>query len=243
MGLSKSSLASKLVFKGGTSLKRCYFEDYRFSEDLDFTLKEGSLPTEDLKVAFDLLFKEVKALSGLTLSFTRLDHDTEKGLTFYISYDGPLLGKDKECKVDITRKEIIVYPTEERAVLRSYPEYANLPEGTKVNTYSLKEVAIEKIAAVTDKARQEPRDLYDLYYLFDGGLVDPSELAAGLEKKLRFETRQRTREKIFEALIGKEARLKSLWKKRLEAQMANLPEFEQVFRAVQRYFRQGGFSL
>ncbi|MFH0758486.1 MAG: nucleotidyl transferase AbiEii/AbiGii toxin family protein [Bacteroidota bacterium] len=26
-----------LVFKGGTCLKKCYFEDYRFSEDLDFT--------------------------------------------------------------------------------------------------------------------------------------------------------------------------------------------------------------
>ncbi len=29
-----------LVFKGGTALKRCYFGDYRFSEDLDFTLAD-----------------------------------------------------------------------------------------------------------------------------------------------------------------------------------------------------------
>ena len=28
---------SNLVFKGGTCLKKCYFPDYRFSEDLDFT--------------------------------------------------------------------------------------------------------------------------------------------------------------------------------------------------------------
>jgi predicted nucleotidyltransferase component of viral defense system len=28
------------VFKGGTCLKKCYFETFRFSEDLDFTLKE-----------------------------------------------------------------------------------------------------------------------------------------------------------------------------------------------------------
>jgi predicted nucleotidyltransferase component of viral defense system len=26
------------VFKGGTCLKKCYFETYRFSEDLDFSL-------------------------------------------------------------------------------------------------------------------------------------------------------------------------------------------------------------
>ena len=28
------------LFKGGTCLKKCYFETYRFSEDLDFTLAE-----------------------------------------------------------------------------------------------------------------------------------------------------------------------------------------------------------
>ena len=36
VGLSHSSLREHLVFKGGTALKRCYFGDYRFSEDLDF---------------------------------------------------------------------------------------------------------------------------------------------------------------------------------------------------------------
>jgi predicted nucleotidyltransferase component of viral defense system len=31
------SLKGTLVFKGGTALKKCYFGDYRFSEDLDFS--------------------------------------------------------------------------------------------------------------------------------------------------------------------------------------------------------------
>ena len=37
-GLAESDLQQSLAFKGGTALKRCYFGDYRFSEDLDFTL-------------------------------------------------------------------------------------------------------------------------------------------------------------------------------------------------------------
>lgn len=37
-GLSQSKLRDLLIFKGGTALKRCHFGDYRFSEDLDFTL-------------------------------------------------------------------------------------------------------------------------------------------------------------------------------------------------------------
>jgi predicted nucleotidyltransferase component of viral defense system len=35
---TRSPLRDRLAFKGGTALKKCYFGDYRFSEDLDFTL-------------------------------------------------------------------------------------------------------------------------------------------------------------------------------------------------------------
>ena len=31
------SLKENLIFKGGTALKKCYFGNYRFSEDLDLT--------------------------------------------------------------------------------------------------------------------------------------------------------------------------------------------------------------
>ena len=31
-------LKDKWIFKGGTSLKKCFFETFRFSEDLDFTI-------------------------------------------------------------------------------------------------------------------------------------------------------------------------------------------------------------
>ncbi|HYT55213.1 MAG TPA: nucleotidyl transferase AbiEii/AbiGii toxin family protein [Verrucomicrobiae bacterium] len=32
-GLSQSPVRDRLIFKGGTALKKCYFPDYRFSED------------------------------------------------------------------------------------------------------------------------------------------------------------------------------------------------------------------
>ncbi len=35
-------LSQSWVFKGGTCLKKCYFETYRFSEDLDFPARIGS---------------------------------------------------------------------------------------------------------------------------------------------------------------------------------------------------------
>lgn len=35
----QAALAESWIFKGGTCLKKCYFETCRFSEDLDFTLR------------------------------------------------------------------------------------------------------------------------------------------------------------------------------------------------------------
>src|SRR5579862_213571 len=36
-------LSESWIFKGGTCLKKCYFETYRFSEDLDFTVPKGAI--------------------------------------------------------------------------------------------------------------------------------------------------------------------------------------------------------
>src|SRR6266508_6291443 len=47
-GLSQSPVRDRLIFKGGTALKKCYFPDYRFSEDLDFTLVE-EVPFETIR--------------------------------------------------------------------------------------------------------------------------------------------------------------------------------------------------
>ncbi|MFA4891724.1 MAG: nucleotidyl transferase AbiEii/AbiGii toxin family protein, partial [Candidatus Gracilibacteria bacterium] len=35
--MAESSLGNTLVFKGGTAIHHCYLDQYRFSEDLDFS--------------------------------------------------------------------------------------------------------------------------------------------------------------------------------------------------------------
>ena len=46
-GISEiEALRDTLVFKGGTALKKCFFGDYRFSEDLDFS-GIGDVPTRE----------------------------------------------------------------------------------------------------------------------------------------------------------------------------------------------------
>lgn len=233
--LARTDLQRKLVFKGGTALKRCYFGDYRFSEDLDFTLLEATTLQEILR---DLapVYAGVCDASGIEFGFDREDrHAHENSYTFYLRYNGPLPAGGT-VKVDITIREQLVFPLENRPVLRAYEEFADLPDGRVVQTYSLAEIMSEKVVALADRARNEPRDLYDLWYLSSCGDTDLASLVPAISTKLAF--RNMPGAGLQEAILRKEARLKALWSARLAYQMAALPPFDQVFRELRRALRQ-----
>jgi predicted nucleotidyltransferase component of viral defense system len=145
----------------------------------------------------------------------------------------------KEVKVDITIDERLVLPLQERPVLKGYGEYEDLPDDATILVYSLEEILSEKVVALTDRARNEPRDLYDVWYLIERENMDVSALIPGIAGKLKF--RGRELESMSEEFGKKEARLKKLWQMRLGNQVADLPHFEEVYRAVQRSFRGAGF--
>jgi predicted nucleotidyltransferase component of viral defense system len=112
-----------------TALRRCHFSEYRFSEDLDFTLLQ-SLSFEERKQELEPVYKEVKRASNITFQFSRSDPTThQNSYTFYLLYEGPLpvTSTPKEIKVDITIKERVFYDPEELAVLKSCDEYTDLP--------------------------------------------------------------------------------------------------------------------
>jgi uncharacterized protein len=233
--LAESDLKATLGFKGGTALKRCYFGDYRFSEDLDFTLT-ASVTLDELKGQLESVYASVREASGIVFAFDREDRQKhENSFTFYLRYEGPL-PKGNDVKVDITLREKLVYALRERAVLRGYEEFADLPENRMLRAYSLEEIATEKTLALADKARNEPRDLYDLWHLTSNENIELGTLADGMRQKLEF--RGKPCEGLADAIRAKEARLRALWDKRLGYQMAVLPEFDEVFRAVQRTLRE-----
>jgi hypothetical protein len=234
-GIAESEIKNVVGFKGGTALKRCYFSDYRFSEDLDFTLLEP-LPREELTDRLVPVYAAVREASGIAFTFDREDREPHaNSYTFYLHYVGPLpAGND--VKVDVTLREHLVFPLEERAVLRGYEEFADLPENRLIQVYSLAEIATEKTIALADRARNEPRDLYDLWRLTWKEGVELGTLLGAMRQKLEF--RGKPFAGIAAAIRTKEARLRALWSRRLAYQMSMLPEFDEVFRAVQRTLRQ-----
>ena len=105
--------------------------------------------------------------------------------------------------------------------------------------YSLNEIATEKIVALQDRARNEPRDLCDLWFLTSHAGIEIGHLIGAITEKLRF--REKDIAGIEDRIFAKEARLKALWNGRLGHQMVALPQYDEVFRTVRRELRQAGF--
>jgi uncharacterized protein len=238
VGLSQSRLRDLLIFKGGTALKRCHFGDYRFSEDLDFTLA-NKVEFAEIRAALEEVYELVAQASGIRFSFEAEDRQTHiNSYTFYLRYQGPL-PTSNTVKVDMTISEILLFPVERLPVLRTYSEFKDVPEDSPISVCSLNEIATEKIVALQDKARNEPRDLYDLWFLTSHAGVDVGHLIGAVTGKIRFREKDPTG--IEDRILAKEARLNALWNSRLGHQMEALPQYDEVFRTVRRELRQAAF--
>jgi predicted nucleotidyltransferase component of viral defense system len=162
------ALSRTWVFKGGTCLRKCYYETFRFSEDLDFTVVDGG-PEEpgDLMPIFGEIAAWAREESGIEFvlddrSFQRRknkrDHPTTRAR---IAYKGPNGSPSPpKVKIDLTSDETLV----RRPALRSigHPYSDSLPT-RDVACYSITELFGEKLRALAERCR--PRDLYDVVHM------------------------------------------------------------------------------
>jgi predicted nucleotidyltransferase component of viral defense system len=184
-GLAKhKQLCKEIVFKGGTVLKKVYFDDYRFSEDLDFTLLEENISNEKIFKWFKEVFEYIEEEANIPLEIIEDNEHEDGGINFYISYVGPLGGKgaNKRIKVDISRTEKLEFEAVVRDVFCNYSDL----EGHQLLCYSLEEVLVEKLRSLLQ--RMQARDFYDIWYLMEvhGMEIDflLNEFKAKCEKKI-----------------------------------------------------------
>lgn len=233
LGLAQSTTKQPLAFKGGTALKKCYLPDYRYSEDLDFTLI-GKADDADLINGFEDILQSLTKSQGFQFEIQegKVERRSDS-LTFYIEYVGPLqatLG-GRHIKVDITLVEQLEFPVLTKAILSPYSDSPEHAETLQV--YSLEEVLTEKLCALI--TRTEPRDLYDTDYLFQLGSVDHQAAAIAFPAKASFKNVDTQR--LARTLIGKKPTFARLWENRLAHQVDNLPDLDAIIRQVNRNFR------
>jgi predicted nucleotidyltransferase component of viral defense system len=239
-GISNHTLLNKvLAFKGGTCLKKIYFENYRYSEDMDFTLVSNGdniLSNDDIFLAFSDLFIAIKEEANIDLTIpenSKEIHESSGSLKFYINYVGPLGGNGDHVKVDLTKGEKLEFDTVYRKVLHQYSDLEELGEDFNVQSYHINEVVIEKMTALM--GRTVPRDLYDFDYLTNFEGVELQNVYYEFERKA---THKGHNPKEFIEKVSKKIQiLESSWNENLSHQVKDLPKFKDVWRDVNKQFR------
>jgi predicted nucleotidyltransferase component of viral defense system len=235
-------LSRAWLFKGGTCLKKCFFETYRFSEDLDFTVMEpAQLDRDFLLSRFKALAAWLYDTTGIELpaELLRFDvYDLKTGGRAgegRIAYRGPIAprgGDLPRIKLDLTADEHVVLPSVIRPVAHPYSDAP--PDGMAVRCYAFEELFGEKVRALAQRAR--PRDLYDVINLFRHG--DFRTTAAVIRdvvgqkcrfKKISFPT--------FESLAPAYPELVGEWGNMLGHQLPLLPPVELFWEALPEFFR------
>lgn len=254
-GIAKHEQLSKaIVFKGGTVLKKIYFEDYRFSEDLDFTLLNASTSSaqattnEQIFDWFKQTFEFIKEEANIPLEIIDPDSDRDKlqhedarlpdwqgGINFYMGYIGPLggQGSNKRVKVDISRSEQLVFDAVTKNV---FTDYADL-EVHQLLCYPLEEVLVEKMRSVMQ--RMQARDFYDLWYLLQMHGMKADYYTN--EFKTKCESKGLKAEDFPTKLNERLPQYKGRWQSSLKEQIKDLPDFEQVEREVMRHLKKVKF--
>jgi predicted nucleotidyltransferase component of viral defense system len=231
-GISQQEKLTKaIVFKGGTVLKKVYFEDYRFSEDLDFTLLISELSNEQIFEWFKEVFEFIKVEANIPLDIIDNNEHEDGGINFYISYIGPLggQGNNKRVKVDISRSEQLVFEPIKKDVFIGYSDL----EEHQLLCYPLEEVLVEKMRSVMQ--RMQARDFYDIWYLLEEHEMDVDFYLIEFEAKCKSKNILYTDfpKKLDERL----PQYKGRWKSSMSEQIKDLPDFDQVEREVLRHFK------
>jgi predicted nucleotidyltransferase component of viral defense system len=198
-GISQiDSLSGTLVFKGGTALKKCYFGEYRFSEDLDFS-GVGDVPTSEvLELAVrDACTAATQLLDQFAPVEIRSERYREKQShpggqeAFTIRAQLPWQKQPyTRVKIEISMDEQLLKPPETRKIIHDYGE----PLDVLIQVYALEEIVAEKLRAILQHqaklkergwARSRARDYYDLWRITHtfGNQIERSEFGSLLQAK------------------------------------------------------------
>ena len=210
-----------LIFRGGTALKKIYFPDYRFSEDLDFLIGGK----EDFEKCEETLSRILEKISSeYPIQLSKRSECKKDRLQFFIVYDiVQEIRATKELKIDILKDDIIP-AFQEKEILFRHEEFKG--KGSKLPTYALESVVSDKISRILD-VDNEPRDLYDLLYLLRLD-IDIAKIKKELKRRFGYATYLPNLLTEIEKEVYKQN-----WELRLKHQIVDLPDYGTVIKELE----------
>jgi uncharacterized protein len=215
----------KMAFKGGTGIRKAYIDNYRFSDDIDFTIIDES-NLKDLTNKIKRAIQDTKNASGISFLDEIKSEEVKNGYVINIYFR--ILrstGDPLKIKMDITKKEneIIINPIQKKNIIHIYSDKVN----GQINVYTLEEMFAEKVRSLFERTR--PRDLYDVWYL---------------NKKMTFDKilfKKKCKHKKVEPnikdLVTRKTNYEKTWKGSLQHQLPELPSASEAFDEVIEFLK------
>jgi uncharacterized protein len=237
-GLAHSGLTKHgWIFKGGTCLRHCYFEGYRFSEDIDFSCRPDSGDLESSLRLLDSVVALILRESGIRLTVGKpltAPGDFQIEIPVEYTRGGARRQGLPQVKVHLTFDE----PVLDEPVVRSVePAYSDLSP-FRITTYSKREIIAEKLRSLLQQQKKwpRPRDLYDLWYI----LCKSKERFLWKELRPLFDEKCRVRGVLpdIESLTSDTLREwnENAWLNRLGPMLKDVPDFDRVWDEWVRTF-------
>jgi len=215
--LLKNLIDVNMALKGGTGLRKVYFKDYRFSDDLDFTLLDNigeRILTDKISNAI------MKAKDESGINFTGISSFV-KSNTGYKYKVGFVMSQSMHIQLDITTfdNEKVVLPVVQKEINHIFSDnfYGD------IKSYNIREILAEKIRSIFQ--RGFPRDLYDVWYLLENGVKVDKAL---IDEKFNFKG---IKVNILQIESERE-KIQSAWRASLEGVLSNVPDFNIVFEQI-----------
>lgn len=190
-----SALKDTLILKGGNVLRKAYFINTRFSEDLDFTT-ENSLDSQLLINELNKVCQFVQEQAGVIFDVERnqiidekMINDTKKIYKIRLYFKDFYQGIDYitiSIRMDVTEFDKIYLPVQSRKLIHPYSDSEIC--STEIKCIKLEEALADKFKCLLQ--RRYSFDLYDLVYgifVNDELEVDKPEIIKTFLKKTIFE--------------------------------------------------------
>jgi len=227
------------VFKGGTCLRHCYYEGYRFSEDIDFSCLPGGDNLEATLRLLDTVAVWVLRESGIRLSGREpvtVPGDFQIEIPFEYTRGGARRQGLPQVKVHLTFDEPVLDEAVDCSVA---PGYSDL-SAFRITSYSKKEILAEKMRSLLQQQKKwpRPRDLYDLWYILcrSGERFSWKELNPLFEEKCRIRSVQPNTAGLTSDTLREWN--ENAWRNQLGPMLKDVPDFDRVWKEWVKTFRE-----
>jgi len=212
-----------MALKGGTGIRKVFIENYRFSDDLDFTLLEP-VDTDTLRTAVIDAMVRVRDESGIQfedeIGFRQTKNGFKATTRFRILHRSPTSPIKIDLDMTSAVSEQILLPVSNRPVFHHYSDGLK----TSVASYAFEEIMAEKIRSIFQRNRS--RDLYDIGQL--ASRVDRDIVRSIVHRKCEYKGVT-----VDPAILQKKReQVAALWQVSLGHQIHDIPDFDAVFETV-----------